>query len=110
MKLKHFYLLLCIPGAALPLWLLGDFLQTAGGFSLAAFLQAVFLGNKAAAAVGADLFIAGFVFFVFVFAEGRRLHMQRLWAYIPLGVFIGISFALPLFLYRRQCARERLAV
>lgn len=110
MKLKHFYLLLAVPGALIPLWLLGDFLQASGGFSLAAFLQAVFLGNRAAAAVGADLFITGFVFFVFVVAEGRRLHMKGLWAYIPLGVFIGISFALPLFLYRRQCARERLGV
>ncbi len=47
------------------------------------------------------------MFRIFLFAEGRRLQMKFLWAYIPLGLIVGVCFALPLFLYWRECALEQ---
>lgn len=106
MKLKHIYLLALIPGAILPWVFLAQFFQQAG-VSIPLFLQNIFTVNMAAAAASTDLFLTGGVFLIFLFAEGRRLQMKFLWAYIPLGFIIGVCFALPLFLYWRECALEQ---
>jgi hypothetical protein len=51
--------------------------------------------------VAADLVISAMVFFTFVYIEGRRLNMKRLWVFVPATLFVGLSFGLPLFLYFR---------
>ena len=105
MKLKHAYLLMTIPGALLPCALLAGYFQQVG-VDVPLFLQTIFTANLASAAAAADLFISGAVFFLFVFAEGRKRGMQHLWLYIPLGIAAGISCALPLFLYNRERALD----
>lgn len=51
---------------------------------------------------GMDVIVSASVLVLFIFIEGRRLRMQKLW--IPvLGTFlVGVSFGLPLFLYMRH--------
>ena len=71
MKLKHAYLLMTIPGALLPCALLAGYFQQVG-VDVPLFLQTIFTANLASAAAAADLFISGAVFFLFVFAEGRK--------------------------------------
>lgn len=49
-----------------------------------------------------DVIVSAGVLTLFVFVEGRRLEMQKLWIPI-LGTFlVGVSFGLPLFLYMRH--------
>jgi hypothetical protein len=56
-----------------------------------------------------DLLITSFVFWVFLFAEGRRLEMGNLWLYVLLNLFVGLSLAFPLFLYFRAGVLESAA-
>ena len=105
MKLRHLYLLMTLPGALLPWLFLGPFFGE-HGVDVPLFLRSIFTVNGAAAAASADLFFSGAVFIVLLYNEGRRLGMRQLWAYIPLGFLLGLSFSMPLFLYNRERARE----
>ncbi len=58
--------------------------------------------NGAAGGFSADLLVSSFVFWILAFAESRRLGLARPWAYIVLNLLIGLSCALPLFLYFRE--------
>ena len=49
-----------------------------------------------------DLTIAAIAFWTFVFVEVKRLQMKNAWAYPLASLLVGLSFALPLFLYFRE--------
>jgi hypothetical protein len=49
-----------------------------------------------------DLLISSVVFWSFLFYEGRRLRMKNLWVYVAANLLVGLSLALPLFLYFRE--------
>lgn len=51
---------------------------------------------------GVDVIVSTLVLWVFVFAEGRRLGMRHLWVYVLCNLTVGVSLALPLFLYVRE--------
>lgn len=105
MKWKWLYLLLTIPGLLLPWCYLAGFLRS-GAASVPLFFHSLF-ANEVASAVATDLLISALLFFIFVFVEGRRLAMGRLWVYPLVTLAIGLSFGLPLFLYFRERAIER---
>jgi hypothetical protein len=57
-----------------------------------------------------DILVLGAALFVWMFGEGRRLGIRAgwLWAYFLGSLFVGISFAVPLFLaHRHRRARLR---
>lgn len=100
--MKRFYLIGAILGALIPYaFLIQFFVQN--GFDLPLFVQQLF-ANPAAAMFTADLLITSFVFWGFLFHEGRRLQMSNLWIYVVLNLLVGLSLALPLFLYFREDA------
>ncbi len=102
MKKTTLYLGLCIVGAVVPWLFLLQFLLS-GEAGVMLFLSSIFV-NAVAGAVAADLLIAALAFCLFLYLEGKRLGMQRLWLY-PLATFsVGLSFGLPLFLYCREKA------
>lgn len=107
-SVKSLYLLLTIVGAIAP-WsfLLTFFLQN--GLSLNLFFQNVF-ANHVASAVAIDLLICADVFFCFSFIELKRLGLSRRWlfVYVVATFGIGVSCALPLFLYWRERTLETL--
>jgi hypothetical protein len=47
------------------------------------------------------------VLWVFIFAEGRRLGMRHFWAYVIANLTVGVSLALPMFLFYRETYLER---
>jgi hypothetical protein len=49
-----------------------------------------------------DLIITAIVLLIFFTNETERYHMSNRWVYIFATLFIGPSFALPLFLYFRE--------
>jgi hypothetical protein len=104
--MKFVYLLLTIAGAIAPwLWLLQD---PSALLSPTVFLQQAFV-NNIATALASDLLISALVFFGFVWIELKRLGSSRLsiLIYIGLTFGIGLSCALPFFLYRREQILER---
>lgn len=108
MKQSTFYLALCIPGVLVPFaFIIGFFGQSEPTISL--FLTSIFV-NHVSSAVAGDLLVSGFVFFAFLFFEGRRLGMKNLWFFVPATLFVGLSFGLPLFLYFRARKIEQTAL
>jgi len=59
------------------------------------------LANPIAAFGWSDVVVTGAVVAVFVLCEGRRIKMRHAWKSL-LGLFVGASLALPLFLLLRE--------
>lgn len=99
MKQRITYLVLSIVGVVVPWFFLLHFLGEAHP-TVTLFVSSIF-ANQVSSSAAVDLLISAFVFFAFVFFEGKRLNMKHLWMFIPATLFVGLSFALPLFLYFR---------
>ncbi len=95
--MKQVYLFAAIVGAVVPYWF---FLQhfSIDGLALGAFIAAVF-ANPAASGFAADLFISSFVFWVYMFRAGPGSPAP--WPFIALNLLVGLSCALPAYLYWR---------
>lgn len=99
MKQGTLYLALCVIGVIIPFsFIIGFFGLPEPSVPL--FFTSIFVNNVSSAVAG-DLVVSSLVFFAFLFYEGKRLKMERLWFFIPATLFIGLSFGLPLFLYFR---------
>ena len=102
--MKILYLLAAILGAVLPLSQLMPFLAT-HGLDLK-LLFAMLFSNSVSGFFGMDVIVSSVVLWLFVFSEGRRLGMRRLWLYVLCNLAVGVSLALPLFLLFRERALE----
>ncbi len=95
MKLKTIWLLLAIAGAVLPwYWLAGHF--AASGLGLGEFLAAA-SANDVVAGFVADLLVSSLVFWVYMYS--RRPSGPAPWPFILINLFIGLSCALPAYLW-----------
>jgi hypothetical protein len=104
--MKPLYLILTISGSIAPwFWLLQD---PSALVSPTLFVEATF-ANNVASAWASDLLISASAFFCFAWMELKRLDISRLWllVYIGLTFGIGLSCALPFFMYRRERILER---
>ena len=99
-RMKKLYLVLAIVGAVLPY---AFFIQhfSSEGVSLMAFLAAVF-ANPAAGGFTADLLFTSMVFWMFMFHQRSREKGPRPILFIVLNLLIGLSCALPAYLYARE--------
>lgn len=98
--MKRTYLVLAIVGAILPYLFFVPFFQ-AEGFGPATFMKAVFV-NGAAGGLSADLLFSSFVFWLFMFMQQKRGKGPGPWPYVALNLLIGLSCALPAYLYSRE--------
>lgn len=100
MKAKTVYLVLCFLGALLPYW---QFLPWAmqHGLNLPLFARELFV-NRISAFFGMDVLVSALVLIVFMRVEGARLKIARRWLPILGLLTVGVSFALPMFLYIRE--------
>lgn len=99
MTRRAVYLALAVIGAVVPWIFFFGFFRAEG---LAGnFLGSLFV-NGAAGGAAADLLISSAVFWIVLFTEGRRLGVARPWLYVVVNLFIGLSCALPLFLWARE--------
>jgi hypothetical protein len=94
---KKLYAALAIPGFLLPMSQLLPFIRQSG-FDLMAFMTQPFV-NPASSMFALDLLVSCVVFWTFVFFEGQVRHR---WLYVALTLLVGLSFALPLFLWARE--------
>jgi hypothetical protein len=71
------------------------------GLDLQLFWSQLFI-NHISSDFALDLFVSSVAFWFFLFQEGAKLKMRFLWIYVVLNLAIGMSFALPLFLFVRS--------
>lgn len=102
---KRLYLAGAVLGVVLPYAYFVPFLLE-HGLDMGLFFGQLF-GSHIAAFFGVDVIVSSLVLWVFVFVEGRRLGIKYLWAYVLCNLLVGVSLALPLFLYVRQNRLEQ---
>ena len=104
MTKKNIFLILAIIAFIVPYYF---FLQipSEGGLNLSLLLQP-FFANGFMKGAAMDLTISVIVFWVFAFLEANRLNMKNAWVYVLATLLVGLSFALPLFLYFRERTLE----
>ena len=102
--MKIFYLIAAIIGAIAPYATYFGYLAYVPG---ASGVLSLAWGSPIAAATLVDFTISCLVFWPFVFAESRRFGIRYWWLFIVANIFIGLSFALPAFLYVREQKRSR---
>jgi hypothetical protein len=93
-SMKNFYLAMAIVGAVVPYIFFAEFMGAAG-LDLAAFVGALFV-NGAAGGFAADLLITSAVFWTYMFS---RAEGPKPWLFIVLNLTIGLSCALPAYLF-----------
>jgi hypothetical protein len=98
--MQWLYLIAAILGTVLPLSQLAPFLL-ANGLDVPLLFRQLFQ-THASAFFGLDVIASSVVLWLFVFSEGRRLRMNNLWLYVLCNLAIGVSSALPLFLFFRE--------
>lgn len=97
MNLKTTYLILAILGAVIPIAFFANFASNQG-IDLMAFVAALFV-NGAAGGFTADLLISSFVFWIYMFSNQQDA--PKPWAFIALNLCIGLSCALPAYLWAK---------
>ena len=100
MSRKSLYLILAIIGFVVPYYFFVSFLS-AHGFDAPLFVRQLF-ASPGSAFFSADLIVSSVVFAIFVVRESARLSVKRWWLYLAALCLVGLSFALPLFLYARE--------
>jgi hypothetical protein len=97
--MRRLYLILAILGTIVPYVFFFQFLQV-NGLNIPGFVSALFV-NGAAGGVSADLFFSSFVFWLFMFMQFKKNGPNPL-LFIALNLTIGLSCALPAYLYARE--------
>src|SRR5215468_419220 len=105
MKARHFYLVCCLLGLALPYsqfvpWLLEH------GLNLALFVRELF-ATRISAFFAIDVIVSAIVLIWFIQSEGKRLRVGLLWLPTVGTLVVGVSFGLPLFLFLREVMLDR---
>lgn len=103
--MKNLYLILAVVGAVVPyVFFFRHFDEQ--GYGLSSFVQALF-SSPAAGGFTADLLISSPVFWIAMFRQRRLGEAPPPWPFIVLNLLIGLSCALPAYLFARE--RQRVA-
>ena len=100
MKLRYLYLLFCVAGLLLPYWQFLPWLME-HGLNLRLLFHDLF-ANRISGFFGLDVLVSALVFVSFASIEAGRLKMRNLWLPFVALFLVGVSLALPLFLYLRE--------
>jgi len=106
MKPKTIYLALCFVGVLLPYWQFVPWVMQ-HGLNLSLFVRELF-ANRIAAFFGMDVVASAVVLIVFMRIESARLTIRRRWLPVLAVLLVGVSLALPMFLYMREVKLEQL--
>ena len=106
MKPKAIYLVLFFVGALLPYWQFVPWV-VAHGMNLPLFVRELFV-NRISAFFGIDLLVSAVVLVVFMRVESGRIQIHQRWLPIVAMLLVGVSLALPMFLYMREIRLEHL--
>jgi hypothetical protein len=102
--MKNIYLLLAILGGIIPYLFFFQFIQIEG-LNIPLFVESLFV-NGAAGGFSADLLFTSFVFWLFMFVESKDSSNPKPYLFIILNLTIGLSCALPAYLYAKVCSKN----
>jgi len=105
MKMKTAYLVLCVVGLALPYWQFIPWVAE-NGLHLRLMLQQLF-ANRIGGFFGMDVLVSSVVLVIFMRRESARLGIKGRWWPVLAALTVGVSLALPLFLYLRELRLEQ---
>jgi hypothetical protein len=105
MTKKNIFLVLAIVGFIAPYYFFAQ-ISPENSFDIPALLQSL-LANNLLRGVAMDLLVSVLVFWFYMFTEANRLQMKNPWVYVLATLLVGLSFALPLFLYFRERQLEK---
>lgn len=100
MSVRTFYLASAVVGTIVPWLFFGSFFALHGP-DVPLFLQSLF-ANGAAGGFSADVLICIAVFWVWSWRDAARNNVKRWWLVLPASFCVGLSLALPLYLYLRE--------
>ena len=104
MQMKAVYLALAIVGAVVPYVFFVQQMQLTGlGFG--EFVAAAF-ANPVATGFASDLFISSFIFWIVIFRRRSSGKGPKATLFVVLNLLIGLSCALPAYLYADEKARQ----
>jgi hypothetical protein len=101
---KNIYLVLCIVGVAIPYsqfvpWVMEN------GLHIGLLVRQLFV-NRISGFFGLDVLVSSVALLVFMRVEGKLARVRFRWAPILGLCAVGVSLALPLFLFLRESALE----
>jgi hypothetical protein len=94
------FLIAAVVGFVLPLRYFVRFLLTED-LNVPLFFHQLFQ-TDVSAMFAMDVIVSAIALWLFVYVEGRRRRMRGLWIYVVCTMLVGVSFALPLFLFFRE--------
>ena len=98
--MRNVFLGLTIAGAVIPYLFFFDFISQ-HGVDFPLFISSLFV-NGAAGGFSVDLLISSLVFWLFMFSERKNAISPSPVGFIVLNLTIGLSCALPAYLYVRE--------
>jgi hypothetical protein len=105
-KPKTIYLALCFIGTLLPYWQFIPWVMQ-HGLNLPLFARELF-ANRIGAFFGMDVLVSAGVLIVFMRVESARVKVPHRWLPVLAVLTVGVSLALPMFLYMRELRLEQL--
>lgn len=103
--MRLFYLVMMLVGTAVPWAFFGTFFLRSG-LDLPGFVSELFATGPAAGFT-ADVLLSIVVFLVWSSTDAQRVGVRRWWLVIPATCLVGLSLALPLYLYLRETREPR---
>ncbi len=103
MSIRNVYLILAILGAVIPYVFFAQHFE-ANGFAIADFVSALFM-NAPASGFTTDLLISSFVFWIAMFHRRSQGKGPNPALFVVLNVTIGLSCALPAYLYANESGK-----
>lgn len=97
---KNVYLALCVLGAIIPIAVFVPF-ALENGPDMGLFVKEMF-ATRVASFLSADLLLSSLALWVFLFFEIRTRRIKYWWLAILANFLVGLSLALPLFLWLRE--------
>jgi len=98
--MKNVFLTLAIIGALVPFYFFEQHFRL-NGYGLADFIAGIF-ATPAASGFTADLLITSLAFWIYMFsARSGGTRVPNPWPFVALNLLIGLSCALPAYLYVR---------
>lgn len=96
---RIFYAAMMVVGTVLPWYFFSGFIAE-NGAGVAGFVGSMYVNGAAGGAV-TDLFISAAVFWVWSYGDAKRTGMANWWLVLPATLAVGLSLALPLYLWLR---------
>lgn len=104
MSLKRIYLILSVVGFVVPyIFFIGFIMEN--GLDVSLFFKELF-ANNISSFFGVDVIISALALIIYILVDSRKNHIKRYYLAILGTLLIGVSFALPFYLYLKESQKN----